>query len=58
MGGIISSEAAVVENAHLRKLTGLEPVSDNDPFWNILLSFNLKIDETDRWAFLIMFGYF
>lgn len=48
MGGVISSEADIPENALLKKLTGLEPVGDNDPFWNTLLSFNLKVDETDK----------
>ncbi|CAI4222468.1 unnamed protein product [Auanema sp. JU1783] len=48
MGGIISSEADLADNAALKKFTGLETISDNDPFWNNLLSFNLKIDEKEN----------
>ena len=56
MGGVISNEADIPENALLKKLTGLEPVGDNDPFWNTLLSFNLKVDETDKWVFFPLEG--
>ncbi|CAD6192580.1 unnamed protein product [Caenorhabditis auriculariae] len=47
MGGIISAETPIGENVYLKKLSGLEPISDNEPFWNTLLSFNLKIDDND-----------
>ncbi|KHJ98361.1 hypothetical protein OESDEN_01661 [Oesophagostomum dentatum] len=47
MGGRISSETNIAENVPLQRLTGQEPISDNDPFWNTLLSFNLKIDDYD-----------
>ncbi|RCN32434.1 hypothetical protein ANCCAN_21761 [Ancylostoma caninum] len=47
MGGRISSETNIAENLPLKRLTGEEAISDNDPFWNTLLSFNLKIDDYD-----------
>uniref|UniRef100_A0A1I7X2R1 C2 domain-containing protein n=1 Tax=Heterorhabditis bacteriophora TaxID=37862 RepID=A0A1I7X2R1_HETBA len=47
MGGTISAETNVAENPQLLKLTALEIISDNDPFWNSLFSFNLKIDDDD-----------
>ncbi|CDW58283.1 Dymeclin domain containing protein [Trichuris trichiura] len=42
MGGQISSSSKLSENVLLRKFSGLEPISENDPFWNLLLSFNFK----------------
>ncbi|EYC15389.1 hypothetical protein Y032_0037g3494 [Ancylostoma ceylanicum] len=47
MGGRISSETNIAENSPLKRFTGEEAISDNDPFWNNLLSFNLKIDDYD-----------
>uniref|UniRef100_A0A914RCR3 Dymeclin n=1 Tax=Parascaris equorum TaxID=6256 RepID=A0A914RCR3_PAREQ len=48
MGAVISSETILDENIYLRRFTGLQPITDNDPFWNQLLSFNLKISTDDR----------
>uniref|UniRef100_A0A5S6QA64 Dymeclin n=1 Tax=Trichuris muris TaxID=70415 RepID=A0A5S6QA64_TRIMR len=42
MGGQISANSKLSENELLRKFSGLEPISENDPFWNLLLSFNFK----------------
>ncbi|KAK6736777.1 hypothetical protein RB195_019463 [Necator americanus] len=47
MGGIISSETNIEGNVPLQRLAGQGAISDNDPFWNNLLSFNLKIDDYD-----------
>ncbi|CAG9540808.1 unnamed protein product [Cercopithifilaria johnstoni] len=48
MGAKISSETLIEENAYLRRFVGLQPISDNDPFWNHFLSFNFLIDSNDR----------
>ncbi len=48
MGGVVSSDTNLEENAVLRRFTGLETISDNDPFWNQLLSFNMKVDHNNR----------
>ncbi|VBB26333.1 unnamed protein product [Acanthocheilonema viteae] len=48
MGAKISSETLIGENAYLRRFVGLQPISDNDPFWNHFLSFNFLIDFNDR----------
>uniref|UniRef100_A0A8R1XKX3 Dymeclin n=1 Tax=Onchocerca volvulus TaxID=6282 RepID=A0A8R1XKX3_ONCVO len=32
----------------MRRFVGLQPISDNDPFWNHFLSFNFLIDSNDR----------
>ncbi|KAJ1362621.1 hypothetical protein KIN20_022240 [Parelaphostrongylus tenuis] len=37
----------IADNGPLKKFSGAEPINDNDPFWNKLLSFNLKIDDHD-----------
>uniref|UniRef100_A0A915HYW4 Dymeclin n=1 Tax=Romanomermis culicivorax TaxID=13658 RepID=A0A915HYW4_ROMCU len=42
MGAQISTSTKLNENELLRKFCGLEPISDNDPFWNQLLSFNFR----------------
>ncbi|CAJ0606288.1 unnamed protein product [Cylicocyclus nassatus] len=47
MGGRISLETNIKENPSLQRFSGQESISDNDPFWNTLLSFNLKIDDYD-----------
>lgn len=47
MGGVVSSETAIAENVPLKRFTGTESIVDIDPFWNNLLSFNLKIDDYD-----------
>ncbi|KAM6110073.1 dymeclin isoform 1-T3 [Phoenicopterus ruber ruber] len=40
MGANISSISELPENEYLKKLSGAEPISENDPFWNQLLSFS------------------
>uniref|UniRef100_A0A1I8A383 Dymeclin n=1 Tax=Steinernema glaseri TaxID=37863 RepID=A0A1I8A383_9BILA len=47
MGGVISSAADLAENQWIKKFTGLQPVSDNDPFWNQLFSYNYSVDEAN-----------
>ncbi|VDN30288.1 unnamed protein product [Cylicostephanus goldi] len=47
MGGRISLDTNIKENPSLQRFSGQESISDNDPFWNTLLSFNLKIDDYD-----------
>ncbi|PIO59378.1 hypothetical protein TELCIR_19161, partial [Teladorsagia circumcincta] len=47
MGGVISSDTHIAENVPLQRFTGTDPITDIDPFWNNLLSFNLKIDDYD-----------
>lgn len=47
MGGVISQETSLAENALLKRLAGKDSIVDNDPFWNQLFSFNLKIDDND-----------
>lgn len=34
------------ENELVRRFSGLEPITDNDPFWNTLVSFNLREAKT------------
>ncbi|TKR57397.1 hypothetical protein L596_030872 [Steinernema carpocapsae] len=48
MGGVISSAADVAENQWIRKFTGLQPISDNDPFWNQLFSYNYSVDDENE----------
>ncbi|MFH4975115.1 hypothetical protein AB6A40_001824 [Gnathostoma spinigerum] len=48
MGGVLTLEDNLEENQCLRQFVGLEPISDNDPFWNRLLSYNLKINALNR----------
>lgn len=48
MGSVITKETVLQENIYLKKLSGLEPVDDYDPFWNKLLSFSLKFDDDDE----------
>nr|CTP81274.1 Bm2811 [Brugia malayi] len=48
MGAKISSETLIEENTYLRRFVGLQPISDNDPFWNHFLSFNFLIDSNNR----------
>ncbi|NXT64314.1 DYM protein, partial [Chaetops frenatus] len=40
MGANSSSISELPENEYLKKLSGSEPISENDPFWNQLLSFS------------------
>ncbi|GMT16532.1 hypothetical protein PFISCL1PPCAC_7829 [Pristionchus fissidentatus] len=47
MGGVISQETSLADNALLKRLAGTDSIVDNDPFWNQLFSFNLKIDDND-----------
>ncbi|XP_069483055.1 dymeclin isoform X2 [Ambystoma mexicanum] len=39
MGANSSTVTDLSENEYLKKLSGTEPISENDPFWNQLLSF-------------------
>jgi hypothetical protein len=48
MGTVISHESNLQENELLIRLSGTEEISDNDPFWNKLFSFNFTIDESKR----------
>uniref|UniRef100_A0A7E4VAF6 Dymeclin n=1 Tax=Panagrellus redivivus TaxID=6233 RepID=A0A7E4VAF6_PANRE len=48
MGQVISSEDNLAENELLLRLSGKKVISDNDPFWNHLFSFNFTIDESKR----------
>jgi hypothetical protein len=48
MGGQISVTTKLGENELFRKFAGLQPISDNDPFWNQLLCFNWRVNETVR----------
>ncbi|NXM68997.1 DYM protein, partial [Serilophus lunatus] len=40
MGANSSSISELPDNEYLQKLSGAEPISENDPFWNQLLSFS------------------
>uniref|UniRef100_A0A8C9G374 Dymeclin n=1 Tax=Pavo cristatus TaxID=9049 RepID=A0A8C9G374_PAVCR len=40
MGANSSSISELPDNEYLKKLSGGEPISENDPFWNQLLSFS------------------
>ncbi|XP_064032504.1 dymeclin isoform X2 [Pogoniulus pusillus] len=40
MGANSSNISDLPENEYLKKLSGIEPISENDPFWNQLLSFS------------------
>ncbi|NXK86133.1 DYM protein, partial [Formicarius rufipectus] len=42
MGANSSSISELPENEYLKKLSGAEPISENDPFWNQLLSFSFS----------------
>ncbi|CAI2345678.1 unnamed protein product [Caenorhabditis sp. 36 PRJEB53466] len=48
MGAVITKETVLQDNVYLKKLSGLEPIDDYEPFWNKLLSFNLKFDDDDE----------
>lgn len=54
MGSIISAEEVkqIHENILLKRLSGSEAISDNDPYWNKLFSFNFNISYTDRYIFI------
>ncbi|XP_070593020.1 dymeclin [Erythrolamprus reginae] len=43
MGAASSSIHELPENEYLKKLSGREAISENDPFWNQLLSFSFTI---------------
>ena len=55
MGTVISTESNIKENELLVRLSGKESISDNDPFWNKLFSFNFTIDETKRFHFWLWY---
>ncbi|CAI5443526.1 unnamed protein product [Caenorhabditis angaria] len=48
MGGVITKDSNLKENAYLKKLSGVQTFDDNDPFWNKLLSFNLKFENDEE----------
>uniref|UniRef100_A0AC34F4J0 Dymeclin n=1 Tax=Panagrolaimus sp. ES5 TaxID=591445 RepID=A0AC34F4J0_9BILA len=48
MGTVISTESNLKENEILNRLSSNQVISDNDPFWNKLFSFNFTIDESKR----------
>lgn len=50
MGSVITKETVLEDNVYLKKLSGLEPIDDNEPFWNKLLSFNLKFDDDNEFV--------
>ena len=55
MGSVISSGADDIKtNELLKKLSGVETISDNDPYWNKLFSFNFNIDQRSRYEDLIL----
>lgn len=43
MGSQFSSITSVNKNEYLNKLIDVEHISDMDPFWNQLLSFNFNL---------------
>uniref|UniRef100_A0A914DUU8 Dymeclin n=1 Tax=Acrobeloides nanus TaxID=290746 RepID=A0A914DUU8_9BILA len=53
MGAVISSETDINSNELLKKLVGEKPISDNDPLWNQMFSFNMNLmDEINSKIFL------
>lgn len=49
MGANSSSISELPDNEYLKKLSGAEPISENDPFWNQLLSFSFTA-PTNRYS--------
>lgn len=49
MGSVISLEEGDIKtNELLKRLAEKEPISDNDPYWNKLFSFNFNIQQLSR----------
>ncbi|KAI6242101.1 Dymeclin [Aphelenchoides fujianensis] len=48
MGAAISTVEELEESDLLKRLAGPESISDNDPFWNKLFSFNFNLEQFDR----------
>ncbi|KAI6197392.1 hypothetical protein M3Y94_01218600 [Aphelenchoides besseyi] len=48
MGAVISSVEELEESDLLKRLAGAESISDNDPFWNKLFSFNFNLDQFNK----------
>ncbi|KAI6242223.1 Dymeclin [Aphelenchoides fujianensis] len=48
MGAAISTVEELEESDLLKRLAGPELISDNDPFWNKLFSFNFNLEQFDR----------
>jgi len=46
MGANYSGIESLKKNEYLGRLADQEPISDNDPFWNQLLSFNHTLPHT------------
>lgn len=53
MGSAISSSEKLADNEFLKRFVGLEPITDNDPFWNQLLSFNFKPPKSRFFKFCV-----
>jgi hypothetical protein len=48
-------DAHLKKNSHLKRLTDVEHIDENDPFWNQLLSFSSNIALTKYVFFIIFF---
>ena len=46
MGAQYSSVSELKKNEYLKRLVDVEPISENDPFWNQLLSFTNSLSLT------------
>ncbi len=53
MGANSSSFSELSTNEHLRKLSGADSISPNDPFWNQLLSFSFQAPR-NRYAMMLI----
>lgn len=48
MGSVVSTVEEIEENELLKRFASADPISDNDPFWNKLFSFNFNVDQLNR----------
>lgn len=49
MGSVISlEEGNIEENEILKRLSKTDSISENDPYWNKLFSFNFNIKQLNR----------
>ncbi len=53
MGANSSSFSELSTNEHLRKLSGADSITPNDPFWNQLLSFSFQAPR-NRYAIMLI----
>ena len=51
MGTAISSIEALEDNELLKRLCDAEPISDNDPLFNKLFSFNFNLEQQDKYVY-------